>query len=375
MTPSLRRPRWSAAVLVVVGACCATTALGATGAAAAGPRLSTRPTPALPSHTFDLEAPPTAWGEVRLLPLGAALATLESFEDTALGVPALRPPEVALATAIGQDAAEASGPEGASPGDAGSAPATSDGGSTGPGGPEGSGTATPGDGPSPALDLSLFPRARGIQQEVRVFWYAAGASALTSLGVRVLAFIPAALAGGAIAAINVALGPAATLLMIVALVAAVSTVDAALAGLAAALVYDQLSDFYDSSYIAAFGGQFLGTALALGVASVLGGFGAGLIFATTVLADFVGIEVSSTFLVFSVFGMMPAIVIGFFASVALPALFGAWAVASTARPREGLLIDPDWNPLAPQAERSFVPSSQPDREAKLFPIKVRIPGT
>lgn len=286
-----------------------------------------------------LEAPDTAYPEVQLKPLGVL-------------IPELQMARIGTRLALADDE-----PAAAAPAADASAPSE-------------------GDDAAPAVedeDLSRFPRVRGVHEESRVFWYAAGASALTSLVVRVLAFLPAVIGGLLIIGVNVAVGPAATLALVVALIVGLSAVDAGLAALAGSLVFDSLSDFYDSSFFAAFGGQFLGNAAALGVSGLTVGFGLGLILGTTILTQFIGEGITIGFTVLSFFGLIPAIVIGFFASVALPALVGAWAISMSASPRAGFKIDPNWAPLAPQVERPAAPRG--DRNASLFGPKLVLPGT
>lgn len=197
-----------------------------------------------------------------------------------------------------------------------------------------------------------LPRARGIAGESRVFWYATGASALASLGLRVVAFVPGLIAALTIGSMSFAFGPAVPMILFVALATGFAGVDAAVGALAGSLVFDRASSFYDSRYVAAFTGQFLGNALAVGVGSLLFGYGMMLITGVTMLTEFTGPSVLIGLTFFSFFGFLPASVVAFFASIALPSLVGAWALANTATPRAGYRIDPSWSPFAVVDERA-----------------------
>jgi len=204
--------------------------------------------------------------------------------------------------------------------------------------------------PAPSLSAppstESLPRARGIAGESRVFWYATGASALASLGLRVVAFVPGLIAALTIGTMSFAFGPAVPMILFVALATGFAGVDAAVGALAGSLVFDRASSFYDSRYVAAFTGQFLGNALAVGVGSLLFGYGMMLITGATMLTEFTGPSVLVGLSFFSFFGFLPAAVVAFFASIALPSLVGAWALANTASPRAGYRVDPTWSPFA-----------------------------
>jgi len=214
----------------------------------------------------------------------------------------------------------------------------------------------------------VLTRARGIAGESRVFWYAAGASALASLGARVIAFVPGLFAAIAIGSMTIPFGPAVPMILFVALATGYAAVDAAIGALAGSLVFDRASSFYDSRFVAAFSGQFLGNALAVGVASLTFGYGLMLFTGVSLLTEFIGPGVLVGFTFFSFFGFLPAAVVAFFASIALPALVGSWALASTATPREGYRIDPTWDPFAMRHDVS--PPRPREREVALSTLQL-----
>lgn len=211
-------------------------------------------------------------------------------------------------------------------------------------------------------------RARGIASESGVFWYAAGASALASLGARVIAFVPGLIAAIAIGSMAIPFGPAVPMILFVALATGYAAIDAAIGALAGSLVFDRASSFYDSRFVAAFSGQFLGNALAVGVASLMFGYGLMLLTGVNMLTEFIGTGVPIGFAFFSFFGFLPAAVVAFFASIALPALVGSWALASTATPRAGYVIDPTWDPFA--MRREVAPPRPRDREVALSTLRM-----
>lgn len=217
-------------------------------------------------------------------------------------------------------------------------------------------------------------RVGAVADEGRVFWYAMGASALTSLGTRVFLFFPALILTVPIAMVGAAFGPVATAVMFVGLVGGIAAIDAALAALAGAFVFDSMSRFYEASFIAGFVGQVLGTAVATAAIGVMVGFGLLYIGGVNALVQFVGTQILVGITALSILGLMPVVVLGFFATVVLPAVGGAWAMSVTATPIEGFEIDPTWDP-EPLVQRAN-PRELRRKERQVFaPIRVAIPGT
>lgn len=232
---------------------------------------------------------------------------------------------------------------------------------------------------APALS-STASRARvsSAPDESRAFWLTAGASAVTSLGARVLLILPAWLGiGFAQAAATSLLGPVASLVLILGVVGAYTFAESALAAFASTLVFDNASSTYTSSFPASFAGHLMGNTLAAGVLWLSVGFGGMLLFGLDALSAFTTGAIFGALGVFSVLGAMPVFVVAFLASVALPAVFGTWATATTARAREGFVIDPTWRPDE-ERRRSSVDGALPDDRSRppmrtLFTIA--IPGT
>jgi hypothetical protein len=222
--------------------------------------------------------------------------------------------------------------------------------------------------PDVSNDLPL--RRVTVQEESRVFWYAAGASAITSVGARVLLVVPGLFALGLAGASSALLGPVGTFMLLVGLATGFVVGDAALSALAASLVYDNVSRFYSSRYLPTFAGHLLGNVLSVGATSLMIGFGGMLLFGLESLSAFAGPGAFQAILVFTTLGVMPAFVVAFLASVAVPAVIGTWALAASASPRAGFVIEPGWRPLGLLPP----PRTRDDERLPMF-ASIAIPST
>lgn len=217
-------------------------------------------------------------------------------------------------------------------------------------------------------------RVTSFRDETRVFWFSAGASAITSLATRVVLIIPTwivvlfAVAGNA-----PLLGPAAGLVMVLGAIAGFTIGDSAAAALVSSLVYDNASRFYTTSFLASFGGHLAGNALAAGVMWLSLGFGGMLLYGLDAISAFTTGAASTAIGIFSTLGAMPIFVVAFLASVALPSVLGTWSMAATARPKEGYVIDPTWKPLASVTQR-VLPEDKNHVPMRTL-VSVAIPGT
>lgn len=231
---------------------------------------------------------------------------------------------------------------------------------------------------APTLSTVPAPRVSSFRDESRVFWFSAGASAVTSLAARVLLIIPAwigvAFAQAASAAL---LGPVASFILVLGIVGAYTVGESAAAALVSGLVFDNSSRFYTSSFLPTFAGHLAGNAIAAGVLWLSVGFGGMLLYGLDAISAFTTGTAVGAVTVFSILGAMPVFVVAFLASVALPAVLGTWALAATARPREGFVIDPTWRPAA-GGRRSSVERALPEDRERV-PLRtlvtVAIPGT
>jgi hypothetical protein len=206
-------------------------------------------------------------------------------------------------------------------------------------------------------------RVSSFSDDVRVFWYAAGASAITSLASRVLMAIPGFFVLGVVAAAGPALGPFGSWILLVGGFTIATLLDASVSALAGTFVYDSVSRFYKSSFFPGFAGQLAGGALANGVLWLTVGYGLMLTTGLDLITPFAAQGSLAAIGVFSLLGVMPALVIAFLASVALPAVVGTWALAATAKPKQGYVIDPTWRPL--DARHLAVPPKANHEEDRL----------
>lgn len=203
-----------------------------------------------------------------------------------------------------------------------------------------------GEGPAAVAEGELpLRRVPSFNEEARVFWYAAGASAIASLGTRVLLMVPAWLVAITVAAGGVFLGPVASTMLVIGLIAGLTVADAGISALAASLVYDNVSRFFSARYLPTFAGHLLGSGMSSSVLYLSVGFGGMLLVGLEALSAFSAPGVFQAIAIFSGLGVMPVFVVAFLASVALPAVIGTWALTATASPRPGFVVDPTWRPV------------------------------
>lgn len=209
-------------------------------------------------------------------------------------------------------------------------------------------------------------------EDSRVYWYTAGASAVTSLAARVVLIIPAYLIGAIAVASGLALNPVVATIVTLAVVAGFTVVDAAISGLIASLTFNSVSRFYESDFLTGFAGHLAGNVLSAGAFWLVFGFGGMLIAGLDFVTPFTVNGVAQMLLAFSTLGVLPALVVTFIAGVAVPALVGAWALSATARPRDGYAIDPTWRPYetGTAAERAL-----PEERRLRAQVVIPLPGT
>jgi hypothetical protein len=204
-------------------------------------------------------------------------------------------------------------------------------------------------------ELPKLRRVASFADDTRVFWYAAGASAITSLATRVMMAIPGFFLLAGVTAAGPALGPFGGWIMLLTGWVVSTVIDASVSALAGSFVYDNVSKFYESSFFPGFAGQLAGGALANGVLWMTIGYGLMLTTGLDLVSPFAPNGAFEPIGIFSALGVMPALVIAFLASVALPAVVGTWALAATAKPKEGYVIDPLWRPLDARRDIALAP--------------------
>ena len=195
----------------------------------------------------------------------------------------------------------------------------------------------------------VAPRYQWVVDDGRALWYSAGASAVVALGTHVLVGLPttvitlmslSALASGS---------PAMIVPVLLGVGAAYFVGEAAVAAAAGWLVFNGASDVYEGNFLSAYGAHLGGAVAGVSVSALTFGIGGLLFGGLGALAEFTGSAGVTAIGVFSVLGSLPAVVIGGIALVGVPALFGAWALAATASPKEGYAIDPAWRAPPPAA--------------------------
>lgn len=213
------------------------------------------------------------------------------------------------------------------------------------------------------------PRERridGYHEEARVLWYAAGATGLTSLASRVLLAGPTYLIGALSAGAGLVLNPVAGTVLTLAMFGTFTVVDSALSALMGSVLFNNLSDVYETTFLPGFLGHLAGNALAVGATRIIFGFGGMLIGGLGTLSPFLGSGIVELVAVFSMLGVLPALVVTFIASLAVPAIMSTWAMAATAKAKAGYEIDPTWRPSASPSERALP-------EKRRLPVFVTLP--
>jgi hypothetical protein len=90
------------------------------------------------------------------------------------------------------------------------------------------------------------------------------------------------------------------------------------------------------------------------------------------LVVFSGSGAYSTTVVLTVLGAMPVLLLGAVAMVAIPAIVGAWATGTLARPKLGYALDPHWSMQDPPR---LVPEQPAGRQPAIQPLlTVPLPG-
>ncbi|MCC7110712.1 MAG: hypothetical protein IT382_15570 [Deltaproteobacteria bacterium] len=195
----------------------------------------------------------------------------------------------------------------------------------------------------------VAPRYQWVVDDGRALWYSAGASAVVALGTHVLVGLPTTVITLMSLAALTSGSPAMIVPVLLGVGAAYFVGEAAVAAAAGWLVFNGASDVYEGNFLSAYGAHLGGAVAGVSVSALTFGIGGLLFGGLGALAEFTGSAGVTAIGVFSVLGSLPAVVIGGIALVGVPALFGAWALAATAGPKEGYAIDPAWRAPPPAA--------------------------
>ena len=198
-----------------------------------------------------------------------------------------------------------------------------------------------------------------VERDTRSFWYSAGAGAVTTLGTHILVGLPTLFLSTQIIGPLQANGSPAALVVGIGIFTAYTLVESGLSSLVAMLVFDSMSETYESRYLTGFLGHFGGAVLSTAVTSLTFGLGLLVLHGSSVLSDFTGNAGFGALSIFSVLGAMPAVVIAGTALIAVPALTTSWALSAGAVARSGFQIDEQWR-IPTVAERTQAPARRRD---------------
>lgn len=201
-----------------------------------------------------------------------------------------------------------------------------------------------------------------VERDTRSFWYSAGAGAVTTLGTHILVGLPTLFISAGLIGPMMNDGSPAALAVGVGIFTAYTLLESGLSSLVAMLVFDSMSETYESRYLTGFLGHFGGAVLSTAVTTLTFGFGLLALHGSTVLSDFTGNAGFQALSIFSVLGAMPAVVIAGTALIAVPALTTSWALSAGAVARPGYEIDPRWR-IPTVAERTEDPTRHRHRES------------
>ena len=201
-----------------------------------------------------------------------------------------------------------------------------------------------------------------VERDTRSFWYSAGAGAVTTLGTHILVGLPTLFVSANIVGPMMTEGSPAALVVGLGIFTAYTLVESGLSSLVAMLVFDSMSDTYQSRYLTGFLGHFGGAVLSTTVTTLTFGLGLLVLHGSSVLSDFTGNAGFAALSIFSVLGAMPAVVIAGTALVAVPALTTSWALSAGAVARPGYEIDERWR-IPTLSERTEDPTRQRHRES------------
>lgn len=194
-----------------------------------------------------------------------------------------------------------------------------------------------------------------VERDTRAFWYSAGAGAVTTLGAHVLVGLPTLAISAS--ALTLALSQPAVVAVMAGLFMTYTVAEAALSALVATLIFDQMSETYESHFLTGFIAHAGAGVAATAVSSLTIGGGLLLFHGLGILSEFTGSAGLQALTIFSFLGAMPAVVLAGTALVAIPALATSWALSAGATPRAGYAVDDNW--LSPVA-RAEDPSRRRD---------------
>lgn len=169
-----------------------------------------------------------------------------------------------------------------------------------------------------------------ISDDMRLFWTVMGGGAVTTLASRVLVAGPLFLSNltvfGATSTVPV-------LPFLLALTAGYLLIDSVVTAVILQLTYNGSAAYSDGDWVPAFVGHFLGNIASTAITTLIFGLGIMQLFGVQTLSAFIGSGASQVLGVFSVLGILPALVLAGIISIGMPSVMGTWGLLMSARPR------------------------------------------
>ncbi len=210
-----------------------------------------------------------------------------------------------------------------------------------------------------------------VERDTRSFWFSAGAGAVTTLGTHIIVGLPSLFFASSALGPMLDAGSPGAFAAGIGLFTAYTLLESGLSSLVAMLVFDSMSETYESRYLTGFFGHFAGAMASTAVTSLTVGFGLLALHGSLRLADFTGGAGYRNLEIFSLLGAMPAVVMAATALIAVPAMTTSWALSAGATARPGYIIDDRWREPT-VAERSEDPSRRRRDEDRVATIGLPI---
>lgn len=213
----------------------------------------------------------------------------------------------------------------------------------------------------------LPSRYAWVERDTRAFWYSAGAGAVTTLGAHLLIGTPTlAVSVGLLSGV----GGAPLLAAVAGIYIGYTAAESLLSGLVAGLVFDSMAQTYRSNFISGVMAHMAGSMLSTTVVSLIGGFGLLVFHGSGLLTPFTAGAGVTGLGVLTLLGALPAVVVAGTAVIAIPALVTAWALSASAQPRDGYVIDRNWQALEQHTDD---PTRRPTERLATISVPISIP--
>ncbi len=213
----------------------------------------------------------------------------------------------------------------------------------------------------------LPSRYAWVERDTRAFWYSAGAGAVTTLGTHLLIGTPTLAISSSLL---VGVSGAPLLAAVLGIYVGYTAVESLLSGLVAGLVFDSMAQTYRSNFLTGAMAHMAGSMLSTTVVSLIGGFGLLVFHGTTLLTPFTAGAGIGGLGVLTLLGALPAVVVAATAVIAIPALVTSWALSASAQPREGYMIDQNWQAIEQHTDD---PTRRPTERVATISVPISLP--